>query len=171
MTNVAGVEPERTDLILKEELTVCGIEIVEHPEIVPHPEVRTHLTGKIGENITMYRNWYYWVVQCEIPLEVALEMYADPAGRRDVRVAGYAGNVDEVEPWLRFKKGDAIVDKTSRKPADFDDPCWDGYRDKIIFVDDPINEPGVRAFIDSYHIDSELGLRYFADTIKKHGLA
>jgi len=170
MLNVAGKPAEQTDAILRQELTMCRIKIVESPEILPHAEVHTHLMGKLGDKITMYRNWYYWVVKCEIPLEVALEMYTDPVGRQDVRVAGHCGCPPPEDPWIQYRKGNAIVDKTSRKPDNFDDPSWDGYRDKIIFVDDPINEPGVRAFIDSYHIDSEIGLRYFADTVKKYGL-
>jgi len=37
-------------------------------------------------------------------------------------------------------------------------------------LENPATEPGVEAFIASYHIDSEIGMRFFADTIKKHGL-
>lgn len=169
--NMAGKPVEEVDNELRSELTICGVEIVESPIELAHPEVHTHLTGKLGDNITMFRNWYYWVVKCEIPVEVAQEMFDDPAGRRDVRVVGYAGNVDSLDHWVDYRKGDTIVARTETKPADYDTPAWDGYRDKIIFVDDPANEPGVRGFIGSYHIDSEIGLRYFADTVKKHGLA
>lgn len=77
------------------------------------------------------RAWYYWIVAGAVPLRVAQEMYDNPLGHKDVRVAGYAGNTE---------------------PA--------GWAKTI----------GGKQFITSYHIDSQEGLNYFVETVKRHGL-
>lgn len=42
-------------------------------------------------------------------------------------------------------------------------------KDKFVFSDDPIAEDA-KAFVKNYHIDTEIGLRLFADTIRKYNL-
>jgi hypothetical protein len=37
------------------------------------------------------RAWYYWIVTGFVPLHVAEELYADPIGKKDVRVSGHCG--------------------------------------------------------------------------------
>jgi hypothetical protein len=37
------------------------------------------------------RAWYYWMVSGYVPLNVAMEMYADPVGKKDIRVDGHCG--------------------------------------------------------------------------------
>lgn len=57
------------------------------------------------------RGWYYWVVQGFVPLAVAEELYEDPIGRKDIRVAGHC---DRPHPknWTRRHKvcGVQVVD-------------------------------------------------------------
>lgn len=55
------------------------------------------------------RAWYYWVVMGSVPLEVAQEMYANPIGKKDVRIAGHAGRVAPEKPWIRWDNGRWIV--------------------------------------------------------------
>jgi hypothetical protein len=167
--NVAGESPEKTDAILREELTICGIDIIETSELIPHPEVNTHISGKLGD-IIMKRNWYYWIVVGKIPLDIAKKLYNDPVGKRDVRVVGDCGCPPPEDPWISYILDGKQLDYESRKPIDWENNCWDDIREELIFVENPAIEPGVEMFIDHYHIDSEVGLRFFADTMKKHGL-
>lgn len=37
------------------------------------------------------RAWYYWMVGGYVPLNVALELYENPVGKKDIRVDGHAG--------------------------------------------------------------------------------
>jgi hypothetical protein len=48
-------------------------------------------TGNPYFDFLFDRRWYYWSVKGKVPLEVAQEMYANPIGRKDVRVAGHCG--------------------------------------------------------------------------------
>jgi hypothetical protein len=53
-------------------------------------EVPYHIIGVLGDT-TFKRAWYYWMVKCMVPLEVAEKMYEDPIGKKDVRVSGHCG--------------------------------------------------------------------------------
>ena len=41
-----------------------------------------------------YRNWYYYVATGHVPMDVAIELYEHPVGRKDVRVEGHCGCPD-----------------------------------------------------------------------------
>jgi len=123
MINLAGSKD--ANLVINRELKVCRIDPVEHTENVPG-EVPTNLTGKLGP-FEFHRAWYYWIVKGPVPLNVARKLYADPAGRYDVRAGGHCGCV---EPETQ---------------------CYGNV-------------------VNTYHIDSEVGLRLFTDTLRKHGL-
>jgi hypothetical protein len=122
MINLAGVA--ECDRYIERELRRAGIAAVvgERSE----NEVAAAITGKIGP-FTLWRAWRYWVVKGPMPLAVAREMYDDPVGVDDVRVAGHCG-CPPPDEWAR-----------------------DGV-------------------IDTYHIDTEVGLRVFVDAVKRHGL-
>jgi hypothetical protein len=167
----------RIDHEVETELLRCGIEVVHGDR--SKGEVPASITGRLG-SFTFSRAWYYWVVSGNVPLEVAKELFADVVGATDIRVnrnctcpapEGY--NIE----WLSLdaRKVASLEDKKkfaewAAKEADspFKVIGEDGL--KIYeFSDDPASI-GAKAYITSYHIDSELGLRIFADTIKKHGL-
>jgi hypothetical protein len=48
---------------------------------------RAHVVAQLGD-LRLSRYWRYWVSKGPVPIEVALRLYADPAGRATVRVAG-----------------------------------------------------------------------------------
>jgi len=165
MKNLAG--DKNCDETIRRELTVARIDIVEVP---PHSnrEVPYTLEGKLGD-FTFHRAWYYWVAKGPMPLKNALELYADPAGRTDVRVAGHCGCPPPEKPWITWKddEGNEIIHM--KEKAQFDAFIAKGHikpeqmKGKR-FDEHPENFNG---FIDSYHIDSEVGLRLFADMIRK----
>lgn len=168
MENLAGRVD--CDKQIELELKRCGIEVVYL--LAPmRREVPASTVGKLGP-FNFERAWYYWVVKGFVPLKVALELYKDPVGRTDVRVAGHCGCPPPDKPWLIWRLPDgrrviptaeeATIDKLIKEglPADIKDTC--------VFSDNP---PllDARAFVESYHIDTEIGLRLFADTIRKYG--
>lgn len=174
MENLAGRED--CDVYIEKELTRARVEVVRG-ERRDH-EVPASITGRSGP-FTFTRAWYYWVVEGKVPLTVAKELYADPVGKTDIRVAGHCGCPAPEAPWLEWydKEGRQLITMKEAAKA-----CRDGSKSK--FIADAINgflhdqskrfvhnltEEG-EAFVTSYHIDTEVGLRLFVDTIKKHGL-
>lgn len=89
---------------------------------------------------TFVRAWYYWCVYGNVPLNVANEIYNNPLGYRDVRTCGYAGNIDPNE--MKYD----------------------------VYVHDDYSSFEKIYVIDSYHIDSQDGLNYFTETLRKHNL-
>ncbi len=171
MLNLAG--DQNCDAEIERELTRCGIEVVRNQP--REGEVPSSLRGKLG-NFTFRRAWRYWVVNGDVPLRVAKEMYDDPVGKSDIRVCGHCGCPPPEEPWIvwRDKKGRKLLLMSERKKLvnrlGKNDPT----------VKSILNDPKIRfvknravageGFIRFYHIDSETGLRLFADTLRKHKL-
>lgn len=122
MKNLAGVH--ECDEDIRKELAEAGIRVVVTKKV--NTEVPYSVVGQLSY-FTFRRAWYYWVVEGDVPLEVANEMYATEVGKKDVRVAGHCG-------------------------------C------------PPPAEWATNGYVGSYHIDSQEGLKLFADTIKKHKL-
>ena len=122
MRNLAGRAD--CDLYIREELERARIPAVEIQRL--DTEVPYAVVGQLGE-LTFRRGWRYWVVNGPVPIEVAEELYKDPVGKTDIRVAGNAGSPPPAE-WAKERHG--------------------------------------MKYVDSYHIDSEVGLRIFADAIK-----
>lgn len=168
MQNLAG--NEKADKYIRQELERARIPI---KDTEPHGgEVPYTIIGQLGD-LTFTRAWYYWVVNGNVPLEVAQELFADPVGVTDIRVAGHCGcpPPEEYTEWLT-DDGKKIYPAEQQaewerivKAHDF----MQAEKDGIIFADDPVAH-GARAFVTSYHIDSEVGLRIFVDTLKEHGL-
>jgi len=170
-----------TDAIVEEELFVAGIEIVKNETLVPNSEVPTHITGRLGE-ITFTRAWYYWVVKGNVPLAAAQRMYEQqPYGRRDVRVAGHCGCPPPADPWLTYMghKGKAVIvlkghdlDMVRRYREGTLSPDmsriiakWFG---EVEFADTDEERLKVTAaaYVTSYHIDSQGGLKVFTDEMR-----
>lgn len=122
MINLAGHED--CDHYIRAELTRARIPVLEVVRV--KTEVPYSLIGELG-GLKFTRAWYYWVAKGLIPLDVAEELYADPVGITDIRVAGHAG---------------------CPPPA-----MWS-------------RTTAAGRFVESYHIDSEIGLRVFADIVK-----
>lgn len=170
MINLAGNKD--CDVAIEWELTRCKIEVVRG-ERSDRREVPASITGKLGP-FTFWRAWYYWVVNGPMPLEAARELYADPVGKTDVRVAGNCGCPAPEPPWVEYYDADGhflVQDPEGKQAAE-----WDQIAPRL-FPDAPRpnfvpDAPAVaaKAFVDTYHVDTEIGLRLLADTIRKYGL-
>ena len=170
MKNLAGVE--NCDIFIKDELMRCGIDIIEGERA--KGEVAASISGKL-KDFTFHRAWYYWIVEGLLPLHVAQELYADEVGKTDIRVDGHCGCPAPEKHYVKWlsEDGREIIPEDQKKP--FEDmakshPNWEeiqpGMLEKrYVFSDKP--ELYGSPFIDSYHIDSEIGLRIFADRVKK----
>lgn len=94
-------------------------------------------------------------------------------GVTDIRVAGHCG-CPPPKDWITFLADDGreVLDREQeaswQELIDRGHTKMQTYKDEYVFADDPakVGKP----YVTSYHIDSELGLRIFADTLKKHGL-
>lgn len=181
MRNLAGPE-DRTHATdyFTDELERCGIEVVRYDG--PHTgEVQSQVYGKLGD-WTFRRAWYYTVVKGPTPLSVAKELYENRVGRNDIRVAGHCACPPPEDPWVTWR--DKISGKEIARPSE---------REKVVgYINKADTESGVRMWtsmlekmdneyewgdpadgvptIDSYHIDSELGLYVFVQTLKAHNL-
>lgn len=163
MVNLAGQAD--CDKYIRGELRRSRIEIIEG-EPLPG-EVPATLTGKLGP-FTFRRAWYYWVVKGPMPLDAARTLYDDPAGREGVRVHGHCGcpPPDEWVTW-RTPDGREIIGASNRdelRRLIKDDPKYAAEVALLAFDDEPDLERV--GFIETYHVDSEIGLRLLADTIR-----
>ena len=122
MKNLAGIQ--ECDTEIRKELTEAGIRTVDTKK--GDTEVPYSVVGQLSY-FTFRRSWRYWMVDGNVPLEIAKEMYAIEVGKKDVRVVGHCG-------------------------------C------------PPPEEWAINGYVGSYHIDSQDGLKLFADTIKKYKL-
>ncbi len=166
MLNLAGKPTAEVDQIIENELTRCGIEVLRDQPI-DHPEVKATICGRLG-NLRFTRHWYYWGVTGRVPLEVAQRLYADPAGRTDIRVDGHCG-CPPPERWVQYYSTDGVrlLDEKNR-------PEWTRiFKDELESVLKKNNsrfspDPSIegKPCIESYHIDSELGLYIFCKAIK-----
>ena len=164
MLNLAGSKD--SDIHCAAELTTAGIEIV--PVEKPYGEPQTKLTGKLG-GITFRRAWYYWAATGRVPLDVARRLYEDPIGRRDVRVAGFAGNTPPEPPWVEYFDGDVMVilDPDGQEEAEWDRLAKKGLLRSISKPRFAKTTDGLQGYITTYHIDTAEGLRLFADAVRK----
>lgn len=174
MINLAGYQ--HCDGPIEGELIRAGVEIVRGERSTG--EVATTITGKLGP-FEFRRAWYYWVATGMVPLALAKELYADPAGRLDVRAGGDWTAPDPENSYVtRYYTADgkeifdlankAEIERYRDRSEGDEKQHYAALLEKHAFHDNPaeIGKP----FVSSYHIDSDVGLRVFADAIKKHGL-
>ena len=158
------------DKEIEKELRQAGIKLVRGENAVG--EVPSSVTGKLGE-FAFQRAWYYWVVSGKVPLAVAEELYTDPVGETDIRVAGHCGCPPPKE-WIDWidANGKIAIPHTEMEKILALTKIWkdkEKYTSRYRASDDPATD-GFAPFITLYHIDSEIGLRIFADTLKKYKL-
>lgn len=160
MKNLAG-DPN-CDADIRRELREAGIGLINEDRT--KTEVPSTISGEFGV-FKFTRAWYYWIVEGKMPLEVAKELYEDPVGRKDVRVAGHCGCPSPDEPWIEWYDSEGRrIFPLSKKHKDFSHEEA-GYQ---VFFKDP-SKVG-KGYIPLYHIDTEEGLRLFTDAIRKHQL-
>ena len=125
MRNLAGVKD--CDVYIMEEIEKAGIDMycLEKPE---NSEVPFVVYGGLGgrpltiqEKNWMFshglsveviknncsfvftRAWYYWVVRGYVPLDIAVEMYENPNGQKDIRANGHCACPHPFEQKLPYK--------------------------------------------------------------------
>lgn len=168
MQNLAG--NKNCDREIRRELERARIDVVEGQ--ATRGEVPYTITGSLA-GWTFERAWYYWVAKGQLPLEIAKQLYADPIGKTDVRVAGHCGCPPPEPPWVTCydAEGNQL----------WSDPDGEEARKAVGFVERGLlkaeqfagqrfvpDAPSVaaRIVVESYHIDSEAGLRLFADALR-----
>jgi len=174
MRNLAG--HEQATEYCTEELKRCGIRVVE-AEV--KGEVPSRVIGKLGP-FTFRRAWYYWVVKGPTPLHVAIELYANYVGKKDIRVDGHCGCPAPISPWITWcnpETGREIIEE-SRREGFLKTPYNKGDRTDEQYLQDTCDRMNWefgdpqkgRPFVNCYHIDSELGLYIFVKTLEQHGV-
>ncbi len=166
MENLAGRDD--CDSTIRDELTRCGIHIVSGKRTAG--EVPYSLTGALVDTrgriyFTFERAWRYWMVAGRLPLAIAAALYRDPTGRADVRVAGHCGCPAPKE-WAHWYTDDGHriipVDQKMQaedlltNPSELLRSVARDLLENYVFSDDP--ESIGTGCVESYHVDSELGL-------------
>lgn len=169
MQNLAG-NPHATDIVTSE-LLRCGIDVYDIPK--DNSEVPSEVIGKLG-NFTFKRAWYYYIVEGMVPLKVAEKLYDTIVGRTDIRVTGHCGcphpkdwatRVDNTGKELVEREE---IEKAKRYIKDNQGDSMVKYYERWLEEVRPIDEvPEHFAYVDLYHIDSELGLYIFVQTLKQ----
>lgn len=178
MINLAGqLDPDPTIL---RELARARIPVIQLQE-GGMGEVRYSVIGKYGP-LEFHRGWVYWRVKGPVPLEIAKKLYADPVGSTDIRVNGNCGCPSPESHgviWRNPVTGKQVLPilTSSGKDAQasYLQMCQEidrlkGQEDYYEWVDDPSKTPGLVGTIDSYHVDTEVGLRVFIDTLREAGV-
>lgn len=182
---------EENDKQIKAELTRAGIPVLQFDSGIF--EVRTTVCGKLiltdfvgaledvcsnkvalprGWCGTFTRAWTYWMVSCRVPLEMAKRIYEHPVGRTDIRVGGHCGCVAPEYPFVEWRcpmNGRKYATMKDREDIEkFKENHPEMYTKFLLeheFHDDP-ETVGARGTVDSYHIDSELGLYVFVQFLR-----
>lgn len=184
-TNLAGRPIEECNEIITNELHLARINISKlyNPQV---GEVSTNFAGKLPSSRTPYapkgvnlrRAWRYWIITGKIMLSAAHFLYDDPAGRYDVRVCGHCGCPKPEDPWITYynkKTGRKVLNLENKKE-------YEKFANSQTSILKDIGEAGLKnhefdddrlnkfylydAFIESYHIDSQVGLRVFSDVVQ-----
>lgn len=176
MKNLAGVAGCDSDV--EDELKIARLPATKLP-LRLDGEVPTSIMSLFGK-FKLYRAWYYWVVNGPVPIEMALELYADPEGKKNVRVTGHCGCPPPEEPWIQCYAADGKLILTRKDEIDYKHCATEGgpgtkkigeegLDGRYIFSDDPKRDAH-SIIVPSYHIDSQLGLCLFADMLRKYDL-
>ena len=141
-------------------------------------EVDYSVMGRLG-GLTFTRAWTYWIAEGRVPLKIARALYEDPIGRDDVRVCGHCGKPPPADPWLRYVDLDGMFLLDANDPKHVQELKYGStpestveeqaiaakMRTKYRWVEDRVAE-AAEIFVDCYHIDTEAGLRLFADHVR-----
>lgn len=168
--NLAG--DENCDTYIKRELERARIDIHGKPR--SSGEVPSTLYGKIG-HIEFTRAWSYWIARGDVPLDIALKLYEYPVGKTDIRVDGHCMSPPPKSPWVKWFLPDGRrvlslkerdeYERADRSDSEFIRSITDGWKEKYMFSDVPALL-GASGFVELYHIDTEVGLRIFADNVR-----
>jgi len=164
------------ETVARHELMTAGIDIIKLHE-AQQGELAITIMGKLAD-ISFNRSHHYWCAKGRIPLAVAELLYADPVGRRDLRIGGYyeRPSPDKFARWFLLD-GRQVLTNEEMTEVNAWKNCgnvyyqnlWKMNASKYIASDDPASI-GAKAFIGMYHADSQEGLNLLARMIKKHML-
>lgn len=151
---------DRTALMFRR----CGIHFSREDDVIK---------GQLGTFTFGFSN-YYTMVNGMVPLAVAEELYA-MTDFREIRVAGHCGCPPPSE-WATFFKDEKIVG-SHKEYLTLTEGSLKGSKIAAELIANPKyhwaesdNRSMYAAFITHYHIDSELALYIFVQTLKKHKL-
>jgi hypothetical protein len=163
MINLAG-KIDSNDYV-KDELNRACINVIDVGE--PYGECQTNYEGELTVNSKKYtfsRAWNYWIVSGFVPMYIAKKLFEHPEGRKNIRVDGFAYNRDPEEHSV-------YIDKNGKQQLSINDynfikefPGWNSIKDKFKVSD---NKNEFDQYINLYHIDSQAGLLYFVETLKR----
>ena len=178
MRNLAGDKKE-ADMWVERELRrarILAVPLDREPGEVP----ATHMgqicsidPTKVGGSgiLNLRRAWSYWSVEGRVSMQVAWALYNDPVGRDDVRVAGHCGRpaphgiyVQWFDPGGRPIALQKDLDEM-RGVKSLAHHVESFELEHAIAGDEDARARVGTPFVTCYHIDSEVGLRLFADVI------
>lgn len=175
MRNLAG--HKQSTEIIKSELERVGIVVRRSDNPIGEPKSMVY--GKLN-GFTFERAWYYYVVEGLVPLDIANELYRTKVGKSDIRVAGHCACPPPGE-WskpVNLKTGRQIIDRgvhgcflAWHEPGEIfnkdNEPVEEAIQRSLDRMNWEFGEiKNFPQFINSYHIDSELGLYLFVQAIK-----
>jgi hypothetical protein len=141
---------------------------------IPNKIVNGGVLGRLGAFDFTFRN-YYTVVDGKVPLAVAIELYSD-LFKGDIRSGGDCG-CRKPSTWATAWNGDRIVinPKETANVKDGIEKGSDIYKSlvanpKYQLCDNEEEYATYPKYVDTYHIDTELGVYIFVRTLKQHKL-
>jgi len=167
MINLAGNKD--CDTVIIKELRRAGIELVNVE--LGNTEVPFTIVGKF-DNFLFKRAWTYWIVEGEVPLDIAKRLYADPIGKPYIRADGHCGRVSPESVCKYFLNGKQLISDPDGKEKE----KFEYFINKGIFNKDLINkyqfvidntETYDYACVDCYHIDIQDALNLFIQMVRK----
>ena len=118
------------------------------------------------------RAWTYYIVVGLVPIKIAEYLYADPVGKRDIRVAGHCGRPEPKAPWIEWLDNEKKTILSLKEKVQYEEyiqksgalkSIANDLLNTCVFSDTP--EKIGSAFVKVYHIDSIIGLRVFVDVL------
>src|SRR5258706_10949062 len=158
---------------IRQELSICGVPIVT---ILPEDQsdVPTNICGKLGAFVFLRISEGY-LVQGNVPLEIAQELYACPFVDDILAMGRYASHItlEEIASWVT-PEGKLLVDLKEKHIFDSliraKSITQEEVNDIFLFAD-PANFSTLgQRCIPLYIIDSQEGLNFFLNTLRKHRL-
>ena len=174
MRNLTTTVRHITEQVIRSELATCGILIVTIPPEDRIEEVSSSIGGHLN-GFRFFRADTFWVARGRVPLAVAYEIYNTSTGRKDVRVggesclapAGYLVSWQTPDgrtilPIEDKVVTDRLVSKGMITQSEVDTT--------FLFVERSDFGKYGEPYTTLYHIDSQEGLNFFVEILRKYRL-
>lgn len=149
------------DQKVKEELQIANIPIFKLPSYM-HTEVKTRYIG-ILNGFTFTRAWTYWVCNGLMPLEYANRLYKDYKDL-NIRAGGHCGNETPESQSIN-----PIYKKELNEFFEANSQIL-GIEKCIEQAKNIIDDKTQPRFVETYHIDTQLGLCKLSQVIKENNI-